>query len=173
MFEHLAKHRKILVTGPHRSGTTFAATAIAHDTGHGLIREELSRFRYDALRYWLVDAHMPLVCQAPYAAEICHTFSDVLVVWMVRDIEDIKASQSRMVMEDGTPVNWGRIAYGQLRAYHEQAGEIAEIKYRNWPGQRAQIANWLEVDYESLRDHPLWVEAPLRKNFHVRQTSVG
>lgn len=171
MFEHLAKYRKILVTGPHRSGTTFAATAIAHDTGHGLIREELSRFNPRLLRAWLQESPSPVVCQAPYAADICHTFGDVLVVWMVRDVSEIEASQARMRLEDGAPVNWSRIEAGERRRYHANE-PIAAVKYRNWPLQRAKIARYLNLEYESLRDHPLWIAPEFRVDFHVRQTSV-
>lgn len=194
MFEHLAKHKKILVTGPHRSGTTFTATAIAHDTGHGLIREELSGFSAKKLSYWLTEAPGPVVCQAPYAADKCHLFG-AFVVFMMRDLKDIEASQQRMKLEDGKPVNWDRMERGQRRLYHAKEGAIAELKYQNWTKQREKIANYLEVDYESLRGHPLWVDkakwqpykgvpcggewplycgiVPVRDTFHVRQTHVG
>jgi hypothetical protein len=39
MFEHLAVHSKIVVTGPQRSGTRIASQMIASDTGHEFVDE--------------------------------------------------------------------------------------------------------------------------------------
>ena len=91
MFEHLAKHKKIIVTGPNRSGTTLAATAIQHDlkTTHGLIKEELCQFRIEGVQVWM-DCPEPMVIQAPFIADACHQFPTALVVYMHRDLKDIE-----------------------------------------------------------------------------------
>ena len=175
MFENLAKHRKILVTGPHRSGTTFAATAIAHDTGHGLVREELCRFSRKGLEHW-IENDARVVIQAPFASDICHQFPTAMVVFMHRDIEDIEASQKRMFNSDGSDVAWFGFEFREREHYHTDdfSRPISEIKYDVWQEQKKKLLNFMELQYESLSEHPLWVAKECRKDFHVRQThAVG
>lgn len=174
MFESLEQHKKILVTGPHRSGTTFAATAIQHDLrdSHGLIREELCRksnFDIGKARYWLMEYPGAVVVQAPFLADMCHQFPGVFVVFLHRDNVDIARSQQRMYEINGQQVIWPYIEDAELSKYHAN-GAIALIKYESWQEQKKSIDHYLELDYESLRAHPLWVDD--RKDFHVRQTSA-
>jgi len=179
MFEYLAKYPKILVTGPHRSGTTFAATAIQYDLRdtHGLVREELC-WRPDldltAVRMWLYETPAPIVMQAPFVADCCHQFPQAFVVFMFRDVDDIERSQAdHMVLKNGNKVAWRWIARTEFGKYNHTGGKkVAELKYETWRFQRERLPFHLELEYESLRSHSLWVDN--RKDFHVRQTrAVG
>lgn len=166
---HLAKYPKILVTGPHRAGTTFAATAIAHDTGHFLALEEICR---PNLVFWLTETDFPIVCQAPFAADICHTFQ-AFVVFMIRPLADIARSEQQMRLESGQRVNWNRMQTHELAKYGRGGacfgnGVAAAEKYARWPEQRERIKDWLELDYQSLETHELWRD---NRDFHVRQTA--
>ena len=162
--------------------TTFAATAIAHDTGHGLVREELCRYSIAGVRHWLLEVDVPVVVQAPFAAPVCHQLRGVFVVYMIRPIEEIKASQQRMFLPeddpwmpdlDGGPVQWGRMEAGAKREYHTDEGDIAEVKYRSWRDQKERCRH-LELHTHELEDHPLFIPAADRKSFHVRQVhAVG
>lgn len=175
MFEHLVTHRKILVTGPHRSGTTFAATAIQHDLRetHGLVKEELCwlpDFKLDRFWPWFTEIRASVVVQAPWAADICHTVP-AFIVFMVRNAEDIQASQRRMKLKDGSKVGWTKIEQSEFDKYHHYDVPIAEVKYHSWQTQKKHCLN-MELEYESLRSHPLWIDRPFRKDFHVRQVSA-
>ena len=177
MFEHLAKHNKILVTGPHRSGTTFAATAIAHDLKeHGIIKEELCwlpNLGLNRLEYWLTNPNK-VVVQAPFAADACHQYPGVFVVFMHRDIDDIEASQKRMYLDNGGDVFWPSMEMTERGKYHndDYSQRVSEVKYDSWKHQKERIANYLDLDYESLADHPLWIPKDNRKEFTVRQVSA-
>ena len=174
MFAHLAKHKKILVTGPHRSGTTFAATAIQHDLAeHGLIKEELCKFSQRGLEHWL-ECPEPMVIQAPFASDICHQYPQAFIVFMFRNIADIEKSQWKMVMANGQKVFWPKFEMGVRGVYHsdDYTKTLAEITYENWQEQKERIPNYLELQYESLMNHPLWITD--RSDFHGRQVyAVG
>jgi len=175
MFQHLKSHKKILVTGPHRAGTTIAATMIAHDTQSFLALEEkcwLPGQDLQLLDWWMNDYKGSVVCQAPFAADQCHVYKNALVVFMHRDLSDIKKSQQRMFSEDHEDINWERIQRAETRKYHTgQLGRpIAQIKYEQWQEQKQDLPYHLDLEYESLKDHELWVDKEDRKAFHVRQT---
>jgi len=178
VFENLAKHRKILVTGPHRSGTTIAATMIHDDlkSSHGLVLEELCwkpERCLDAVKMWL-EINEPMIIQAPFAADVCHQFPGVFVVFMHRDIDAIENSQKRMKLRNGRKVWWHDIEATERDKYHCDDSTVAGMKYRCWQDQKQHIVNYLELDYETLKDHHLWIQPELRKDFHVRQTyAVG
>lgn len=162
----------ILVTGPHRSGTTFAATTLAHDTGYRLALEEKIKF---SNRY-LVCCHLnddePWVIQCPFLSDVIHEFQwdDTLVIWMKRNLEDIRRSQQRMYGPKGYQISWWAIEQAERRKYHTTAHKpIAQIKNECWDLQKMMIPHWLEMEYDSLKLHPLYKAK--RENFSFRQTS--
>lgn len=166
---HDIRWSNILVTGPQRSGTTIVAHALAQDLGllycdeDDIGWEEGSKNKEDILRRTLAYG-IDYVIQAPACAHICHTLpEDTVIVFMRRDVQDIKKSQKR--------IGW---AYEQIEMdkyppkYHR--GSIAETKYYYWESvQRGLIKYPYEIEYESLREHPLWVEG--RQEFTARQWS--
>jgi hypothetical protein len=159
----------ILVTGPQRSGTTIAAHMIAHDLDMCYVDEDDlgwhgSGTNDESLLRKLLAVGVNNVIQAPACAHICHTLpEDCVVVFMRRDVEDVVASEER--------IKWGceRV---EFQKYPEEyrATPISHSKYLYWEEvQRDNIAHAYEVEYDSLRGHPLWVEKEHRKNFGTRQ----
>jgi hypothetical protein len=159
MFEWLAKYEKIFVTGPQRSGTRICAKMIAHDTGHEYVDE--TDINMDSF-YNLVShlaSKMKIVIQCPTLCRYIHFFTsdDNAVVLMRRDIKDIIGSQNR--------IKWG-MEWLELIRYDRSAGVISEIKYDFWEkNQREHIKNAFEIEYGSLKKHPLWIGKKERENF--------
>ncbi len=174
MFEHLAKHAKILVTGPHRSGTTFTARCIAHDTGHEFRAEERIHFDCRYLMQLHLEDERPFVIQCPFMAHIIHTFQQVMVVWVSRDKAAVTRSLNRMHnSQNGAQIRPQLMIEAMRKKYNAQGigKDLYDIQYENWLVQRERLPNWEQVQYESLTRHPLyWAE---RNNFHVRQTETG
>lgn len=171
MFEHLSGFGVILVTGPQRSGTTICAKMIASDTGHRYV-DEAEYDVHDVDKWWkIVLAGRRIVVQCPAMCHLVHKFGgcdDVLIVLMRRDANDIRGSQERI----------GWIAAGEdareVAKYRAKSGPSAMVKYLYWDThQRERIQHKLEVDYEGLRAHPMWVSKNGRVGWHVRQTSNG
>jgi hypothetical protein len=161
MFEHLGGHRRIIVTGPQRSGTTICARMIAQDTGHEYIDENVIAI-HDHLRLrYLINRHPnPFVIQAPGMAHLADHW-DAFIVWMVRPVAEILASERRIGWEG---------EWRELAKYPGYEGPAAVRKYTHWEEfQREQVKEYIEVDYRSLSAHPLWVPKDRRKNFEARQ----
>ena len=177
MFEHLAKYDVILVSGPQRAGTRIAAKMIAADTGHRYVDEDdfkvYSRRRFDAI----LQQHK-VVVQCPAMCHVLHEVAtdDTLVVMMLRNMEDIAASEKR--------INWTGGAYKELanfgmsrqaaKKFRQRGGQIAPLKYARWWGhQRKRVPHCLDLGYESLSAHPLWIAKEQRAEFVANQTEVS
>lgn len=170
MFEDLARFDQIIVSGPHRSGTTICGEMIAADLGYSSIREEgFGWSKEDQFRKLL--ERRGVVLQAPFFAHLLHaiptwTNKNLCVVMMLRSLEDIRLSQSKMLTDTGEPTGDGIREY-RLRQYHGGTPDPG-IVYENWADQKGRIPNWVEVSYDRLAAHPLWVSD--RSRFHFRQT---
>jgi len=167
VFEHLKGFDVILVSGPQRSGTTICSKMVAADTGHTLIPESEFDFHDEALFRAIVTAGGKSVVHCPPMAHLLHEFADddgVAIVFMVRDVRDIIASQER--------INWtAKEEVRELTKYGAHYGPISLVKYDYWSRvQRDRIPEGqrFEVEYESLSKHPLWEDRPGRGQFGYR-----
>ena len=165
MFEDLAVHNRIVVTGPQRSGTRIAAEMIAADTGHRFV-DEREFGAYDSAVWRKILEQDRVVVQAP------HMLKDVVddppvgifVVLMRRDLAKVHASEHRILWEEGLRGNTT-----ELRKFGLSEGDSAEVKYAYWESHEKSVP-FLELDYESLRSHMLFVPDEQRKNFGPLQT---
>lgn len=156
MFKHLSRYDRIMVTGPQRAGTTIAARIIAHDTGFEYIDEE--RIGIDNVELFTsLQKLNHFVLQAPALAHIADSFNG-LVVFMIRPVEDIIKSQTR--------INWPA-EHIELAKYGAPTGPIAAVKYGAWEAQKIIIKDWMELKYEDLKGHGFFVNN--RENFGPRQ----
>ena len=162
MFADLAKYRIIFVTGPNRAGTTICAQMIAHDTGHDfVIEDEFGFMNFAQLAAFVHSDCGPLVIQCPFLSPwitdlkylIDLDMDDVLVVMMHRYRRDIVRSEMRSGLDFRKIDAVGKEQYGERTNAH-----LSDIKYLHWEGQCQDIPHAMDVGYESLRDHPLWME---------------
>ncbi len=181
MFDFLKEHNQIIITGPHRAGTTIATEMIAHDLDYGCLREERVTLFY-TLNSRINDNHLnnkKTVYQAPLLASQCHTLPDfVAVVFMIRNVDDIIASEKR--------INWGEPGVGneprEMDKYFQYIDDpdpnwknmsIADVKYHVWNTiQKKSIKFAYELEYNKLSEHELWVPKEQRKVFTARQTKL-
>ncbi|MGH9105582.1 MAG: hypothetical protein ACRDZX_07040 [Acidimicrobiales bacterium] len=165
MFEHLAAHPKIVVTGPQRSGTRIAARMIAADTGHGFI-DETEFLIKDSGLFREVLRRDRVVVQAPHMLKdvVDDPPPGIFVVLMRRDLERIHASERR--------IRWAEDLGGnktELGKFGLTEGDPAALKYTYWDAHGKRVP-YLELEYESLRAHPLFVPEGQRANFGPLQT---
>ncbi len=165
MFEWLKKYKKVIVTGPHRSGTRICARMISYDLGYPYIDEE--DIYIDSLYTFshYLFSKTPFVIQCPALSKYIHNFSSnsCAVIFMKREKKDIIASQER--------IGWSWEWLERLR-YGETKGAISDIKY-NYINkiQNGNMNNLFEVEYNSLFKHPLWVKKKQREHFKADQFS--
>ncbi len=178
MFKHLARYDVILVSGPQRSGTRIAAKMIAADTGHRYVDEgTFEVYDHDLFRAVIRQMHR-IVVHCPSMSHLLHKVGadNVLVVWMLRNLEDIVASERRVNWSIGPYAELARLGLADLPAirYRRHGGQVAPLKYARWWGyQRERVQHWLELKYESLAAHPLWVPKEQRSDFATKQTEIG
>lgn len=156
---------KILVTGPQRSGTRIVAKMIAHDNGIRYISEQKINIRSGLKVHKFLCQDERFVIQCPGLCHCIENFADedVLIVIVVRKVEDIIASQNR--------INWTkRFQVKELRQYGLTSGIISEVRYKHWQQQKKQIVNWIEIIYEDLQNHTLFIPKKERKKFKWNQT---
>ena len=177
MFKDLAAYDVILVSGPQRSGTRIATKMISADTAHRYVDEDLFEVYDQGLFCAIVRQTHQTVIHCPSMSHIMHEVSgeNVLVVWMLRDLEDIAASEQRITWNIGPYEELAHLGLGDLQArrYRRHGGQVAPLKYARWWGyQRERVQHWLELEYESLAAHPLWVPKEQRADFVAKQTEL-
>ena len=175
MFEHLLDYSKILVTGPQRSGTRIAAKMIAKDTKHRYVDEKEFGVHSAGGFKLIMDHESNISVHCPGMCHIIHKYSaeDTMIVMMRRSVEDIIASQDRVGWDNGVLdelMKYG-VKYEHLRWHAKNGKPIAQMKYDVWEDeQQPKIIHSLEIEYEWLSGHPLWIPKEERKNFTVEQT---
>jgi hypothetical protein len=157
----LKNESKIIVTGPQRSGTTFTAKMLAKELGYKHIDEmEFSAHNEERWRD-IISTEDNFVMQCPAMARYADDV-DCFVVFMDRNLDDIKASQDRIGWTaDEEPI--------EKKRYPEYSNmPIAEIKYdyfkKNLPKK------YILFKYEWLKEHPDYIEKDKRKGFKPKQT---
>jgi hypothetical protein len=136
---------------------------LAQELGYKAIREDAVEVHNLHKFFRLLDEEKePFVLQAPGLCSFVHAMPCAVVI-VRRKLDDIIRSQHR--------IRWDK-ELRELEFYFTDTGPIGSVKYAVWElyqkrklGDRAY-----ELDYESLRGHPLWVEKEERRNFGPRQT---
>lgn len=175
LFDYLKKYRFILVSGPHRAGTTIAAAMIANDLGYGF--EEDWQNQLESFPE-LSGILSPMVIHCPSYCHYIHHLTDVpglAVVMVIRDTDDIIASEKR--------IPWA-FEPQQLSLYRSKAtpkpsfaiqSPISVVKYRYWHEVQKPLfgPNGYEILYEDLKNHSMWIAPGQRDGFTANQIEIG
>ena len=191
-------YKNIIIVGSPRSGTTFTGHALAKSLSLNYVDENSYDLRNVDLFNKIMDRGNN-VAQAPGFTHIAHLLAnkDNLIVFMVRKWSDIIKSFYRI---EGKISNWvytktlydyelfNRINPGirtkcnppvdlevesYFKKYINEDSYLLEVLYKMWKYyQRDKIPNWIQLDYESLSIHPMWVSKKYRKNTTRKQLQV-
>ena len=151
----------IFITGPQRTGTTFAAKIIAEDLEYDHIDEqEFGTYHLERLSK-LIQSRSRCVIQAPalsHKAHLFHAFDDAAVIWMKRNSRDTLSSEESK--------NWRNQAHSrETRTYHDSfnisrnaSADSYWMKNDIWDRHQSRLhrCNY-NLDYESLRIHPKFI----------------
>jgi hypothetical protein len=172
MFEHFKNFKKIVVTGPQRSGTRIAAKMISFDLGYEMVDESMFGTHYDQQFRNILRNRKNIVVHAPAMSHIAHTLDDdVAVVFMIRVKEDIIQSEKRIRWPDSE--NDREIEkYCDLKSYYDNKLEKScDVKVSVWTNyQKKLIKHSYEVFFDSLKGHPLYKRKKDRIDFRWNQT---
>lgn len=158
--------RHVIVSGPQRSGTTFAAKILSYDLGAKNVDErEIDWIDLHKLHRLLSSRFRKYVIQCPCLSSMIHFISspETAVVFMRRDLDDIYRSEERVEW----PHNQQEVA-----RYFRTDGRSAEIKYDVWDNFQSQKMKvpFFELEYESMKSHEMWLNKDARVGFHSKQT---
>jgi len=174
----------VAVTGPERSGTTIATEMICHSTGYANVIEETWDNDFD--RLWrILGERQRVAVHAPHLTYRLHEVDEkcgdrVLVVFMQRSVDDIVASQRRAnwgvrsghCPDGGDPKGWGSpasrwydgMSHELFRDVIDPDAHLCLNRQQVWERrQKALVSHYVDVEYESLRSHSLWLEPDRRR----------
>lgn len=114
----------------------------------------------------------PAIIRGPALSSIAHNWllPDSAVIMLFRPVEDILVSQQRVRWAMERPeLSW------YPEHYRQEGMHACEAKYRYWDEVQTDILGdrALELFYDTLQQHPLWVNKDDRGDFYSRQWQVG
>jgi len=180
--EVIGDFKKVIVTGPHGSGNKITAYIIRDDFGLTHTRGEERTILPEDFKQTLLDENdNDYVMFCPTCSGHLHLYpellEDVLVIFMYKDIEEIKSYRIRNGIWDSLNKLEGEI---YQRVIDEDGIDLnledglEETTYKLWEThQREVVPNWIEIEHSSLKDHPKWIDKSKRKDFKEWQTEIG
>lgn len=172
----LEKYKKIVVTGPHRSGTTISAKIIADILKYEFVDE----FDYDGndpMKFmgWFMNSK-PVVIQNTSFLRDIHLI-DVCKVLVVRKKEDILKSYKNSLKfgHDFSGNIFASIDDNAQRVilnhFGHKSGCVPDIVYKHF---KKHNDDYYTLKYSSLREHYLFVNRETRRSqfTHIKQTEV-
>lgn len=177
LFNHLQKYRFVLVSGPHRAGTTIAAAMIANDLDYEFredVQTQLETLAGSHQIYNRTVFHCPSYC---YFIHQLAEIPNLAAVMVIRDVEAIIASEKRIPWAfEPQQLSFYR-AKVQPRPNFPIQSPISVVKYRYWHEVQKPIfdemGNGYEIRYEDLKSHPMWVLPRDRAGWTSNQLEIG
>ena len=157
----------IIVTGCQRSGTAIVTEILAKKydiprLGDRDLRD-LDRFNllyHNNLKAFIVQMPTALQC----FLELHYSYPDVHFVGVQRDEEQIIASMKRIQWRMDDFYHWPDYLH-DIVAYMKGQWDLLK--------RLVPESSWTEVEYDSFKDDPLFIEKELRKDFTVNQTQLA
>lgn len=177
MFEKYRKFKKIIVTGPQRSGTTITAKIIANDLNYQYIDE--TQFDVDNIeKFRKILSSDNIVLQCPgLVYYIDRMPSEALKLFIFRNVNDIILSQVRIGWtEKYEQYEKEKLKNNNLLYFNNldiKYNPVSVLKYELLEFYRFNIdsENCQYLEYSELEKHPMFIKKELRKNFTPKQTS--
>lgn len=181
--------KRIIIVGPQRSGTTFTSKAFAWTMGWEVVDEDA----FDVINVDkftdIIRNRDRIVVQAPAMTPHIHSLAteDDMVIFMHRKWSDIIKSVYR---KNGRLSDWIlQETMFDVERYHyckldPKAGDVFDnvvdknsyylnAFYSMWKNyQKDIIPNCVELEYESMSEHDLWIDKSKRGQFHEKQTTL-
>lgn len=177
--------RKIIITGPQRSGTTFLTRQLAEHLSITPIYLENFYVHDEDKFVELLNSEEKAVIQCPTMSHLLHELAldGVLVIFMRRKLEDIIASEARIHWEDQSlylrGVHMDEAVFEKAKYLKSNIPDlnfyqhVSEIKVQAWSYyQSERIKDKVELSYSSLEQMfpDAWIKKVNRSEFHPRQT---
>lgn len=165
LIPELKKYKKVVVSGPQRSGTTIAAKILASELGYEFAIEETFHVFSATSFFKLLCKKNNMVIQAPAMSHLLGEIDrpDTAIVFMIRDNKEIRESEQR--------VNY-KCQKSECEKYfmdHSNPAMIKKMMFILYQAPRLE-GRYYFLNYKSLQGHSLWIDQEQRAGFHHRQT---
>ncbi|WP_415918893.1 hypothetical protein [Tateyamaria sp. SN6-1] len=180
LLERLNAFKKIIVTGPQRSGTTIASRIIADAMSMPNLDESAVGPGNKAGFFEKIENETRFVFQFPNACEWLQDlakYDDIAIVFMERLNEEILASQERIAWRGGSPKGYPKYALDKLPEHVASLVDEDKHLFENRKTvfeifQRPLLRHCFVLEYGSMKSASAWVKKEDRKNFNPKQTKV-
>lgn len=172
LFNSLQNYRKILVTGPQRSGTTITSQILAMESGYRYIDEREFNLRDPTLFEQFLRDDQNMVIQCPSMSHLIDQFGSEknLIIFMHRNPREIMSSQMRIGWKSERHEK--KLYRGKVCYLPHLFTPICVLKYLHWHfEQKHKVSHYLNLQYSSLDNHPLWIDKENRSTFKAKQTA--
>ena len=181
--ERLKDEKKILVSGPCRSGTTIMSHILVDLLGLNFIESYKNEQSdtddyintFDAFIQLVEDKRIDnFIVHGPHFHPFLHRVpNDVCVVFMRRDVGDIFASTKRIY--DGTwtdefySKNMESLVEKKNRGFFNKLSYPGKVYYTWDKYQKNRVSNFVEARYEWVGSHRFYIPDNKRLKFKERQ----
>jgi hypothetical protein len=140
------QNSKIIVTGPHFSGTGLCAIALANHLGYSLDNEVYANVDDYETAVTLLKTHDRIILQAPALCHKAHELNAAIIL-MIRPFHEIVIDENKHNWQDRKAE---LLKYGS-HGYNGKHRVVSIVKYDFWYRfQRSVCQEMYEVDYYSL-----------------------
>lgn len=169
-----SKYKYVVISGPQRSGTTYVAKELANELKYRHV-DEMQHGISQINKMLAYIGNVPSIIQAPALSHKLHTLEgdDVLVVFILRNSEDICKSEDR--------INWQGFS-GEMFSYEMEFKEHVDriCKFKNnasmkkWAWRRLQRPNmlveYIQLPFDFIKQSKGFVKKEDRVHFRKKQT---
>jgi len=201
--EEFREYDRVVITGPQRSGTHIAALIVADILGWDAVEENYITMGQHHRRHkrgdhdenyfrWVSEPKKKhSVLQCPQISHACHlTPKGTLVVFMMRDVEEIIASDKHRIAKYkqgpwagprrwGTPVqsvfttkasHYSKLFYDRKPIDKWEAPQVVYDVWHNT--QKGFDFDYYEMDYNLLKEHNMWIPQEVRREKFTEGTQT-
>ena len=174
LISKLHSYSRIIVSGPQRSGTTYAAFTLSQDLEYKHIDEQ--EFGTHTTEGFLnVLSQENIVVQCPAVSHVLDQIQsqNTIILWMDRDNEDIAKSEDRI---DWHP-HWFNVEKNKYRTiYGDEVDKFERnslMKKHYWNIQKQNLkTDYLDIPYSILKETKGFISKTQRKDFGVKQIQL-
>jgi len=170
IIEQCKSYRKVLVTGPQRSGTTFAAKSITKILGYRFVDEDEYKVHDENAFNDLLKSNEKMVLHAPAMSHLLPlNFCDTFVIWMQRNIMDVIKSEDKIdwhMREFWNKKNKAIKKFPFHTSVIEAFPNNKLMKDWIWNNlQKVKMYNYAELNYKHLRECEGFIKSKTKKQF--------
>ena len=170
IIEQCGKYQNILVTGPQRSGTTFASKSIAKILRYRFVDEDEYQVHNENAFNDILKLNQKMVIHAPAMSHLLPiNLPNTFVIWMQRNIMDVIKSEDKIdwhIREFWNEKNKAIRRFPFHTSIIDAFPNNKMMKDWMWDNlQKVKMYNYAELNYKHLRECEEFIKSKTKKQF--------